>query len=52
MPRIIEADELRKQLGIKKLRRKIPISDFEKAAIKNLGEEGRRRVERAHKIKA
>jgi hypothetical protein len=52
MPKIIEVKELRKQLGVKKLRRNIPISNFEKAAIKRLREDEKRRLVRPEKLKA
>jgi hypothetical protein len=36
MPEIVDVAELRRHLGIKKLKKKIPISESEKAAIRQL----------------
>lgn len=47
----VEASELRKLLGIKKLKNKIQISEEEKAAIKKLREDDKRRVAHAEKLK-
>jgi hypothetical protein len=44
MVKAVTASVLRKRLGIKKLKAKITISDFEKAAIVNLRKRDRRRV--------
>jgi alpha-ketoglutarate-dependent taurine dioxygenase len=49
MPRILDTNQLRKELGIKKLRKKIPISDFEIAAINRLREDEKERVLKAQK---
>lgn len=52
MPRIMDVKDLRKDLGLKKLKKKIHFSDAEKEAILNLRERDRRRVERTNKVKA
>ncbi len=52
MPKIIDIEELRKEFGIKKLTRNIPISEFEKAAVRRLREDEKRRLVRPEKLKA
>ena len=52
MAKRVDVTQLRKRLGIKKLKRKIPLSDSEKAEIKQLREHDRRRVTHAEKLKA
>jgi hypothetical protein len=52
MVKEVDVAELRKRLGIKKLKKKIPISDVEKAAILQLREHDKRRVTNAEKLKA
>jgi hypothetical protein len=52
MVKEVDVAELRKRLGIKKLKKKIPISDAEKAAILQLREHDKRRVTHAEKLKA
>ncbi|GEM_PF-1055929 len=49
MVKEISIEELRKHLGIKKLRDRIPVSDFEKAALKRIREDEKERVLRAQK---
>lgn len=44
MVKEVEAFELRKLLGVKKLSKKITVSRSEKAAIKKLREDDKRRV--------
>ena len=41
---IIDVQELRKRLGIKKLKKRRPISEFEKAAVRRLREDEKRRL--------
>ena len=52
MVKEVEVSDLRKLLRIKKLKKKIVVSEFEKAAIKNLREDEKRRVIRTEKLKA
>ena len=51
MVKEIDISELRRHLGIKKLRKRIPVSDFEKAAVKRLREDEKERVVRSQKPK-
>jgi len=48
----VRVAELRKRLGVKKLKAKIPLSASEKAEIRQLREHDRRRVTHAEKLKA
>ncbi len=43
MPRILDVNELRKEFGIKKLKRKIPITKAEIEAVNNLRKMEKRR---------
>jgi len=52
MVKEVDVAELRKRLGIKKLKKKIPISDAEKEEILQLREHDKRRVTHAEKLKA
>jgi hypothetical protein len=53
MTKEIDVDELRRHLGIKKLKKKIPISKAEKQMIRQLRAHDRQRVARAaEKLKA
>jgi hypothetical protein len=52
MVKEVSVAKLRKRLGIKKLKKKIPISDAEKAVILKLREHDKRRVAYAEKLKA
>ena len=52
MVKEVDVVELRKRLGIKKLKKKIPISDAEKEEILQLREHDKRRVTHAEKLKA
>lgn len=52
MVKRVKASELRKLLGIKRLKNKIEISEEEKAAIRKLREDDRRRVAHAERLKA
>jgi hypothetical protein len=49
MSKVMNIKELRKRLGIKKLKSKIPISEFEKAVI--IGLRIREKEKMAHRIK-
>jgi alpha-ketoglutarate-dependent taurine dioxygenase len=49
MVKEISIEELRRHLGIKKLKSKIPVSDFERAALKRIREDEKERVMRAHR---
>lgn len=51
MPRILDVKALLKELGIKKLKKKIPVSDFELAAIKRIREDEKERVLKAQKAR-
>lgn len=53
MAQEINIDELRRHLGIKKLKKKIPISEEEKRMIRQLREHDKRRVlQHQEKLKA
>ncbi|MHB8566226.1 MAG: hypothetical protein ACYC7D_03580 [Nitrososphaerales archaeon] len=52
MVKEVDLSQLRRHLGIKRLKKRIPVSEYEKAAIRNLREEEKRRVTRAEKLKA
>ena len=48
----IDISELRRHLGIKKLRKKIAVTEGDKAAIKKLREDEKRRVSHTSRLKA
>ncbi len=52
MVKKVDVAELRRVLGIKKLKKKIPVSEAEKAAIRQLREHDKRRVTHTEKLKA
>jgi len=52
MVKKVEASELRTLLGIKRLKNRIRNSEEEKAAIRKLREDDRRRVAQAERLKA
>jgi len=49
MGKEVPIEEIRKLLGIKKIEDKIPVSDFERAALKRIREDEKERVKRAQK---
>jgi hypothetical protein len=52
MVKEIDVDELRKALGIRKLKKRIRLSEAEKAAIRQLREHDKQRVTHSQKLEA
>lgn len=52
MVKEIDISELRKHLGIKKLRTKIVVTEADKVAIKKLREDEKKRISRTARLKA